>query len=60
MHKDLDNVFSQMKSESTIEKLSSHIQKQIIEPLQIDSDALALIDSWRDFLSSWTMVILSG
>src|SRR5690606_29548524 len=26
------------------------------DPLQIDDDALSLIDAWRDFLSSWTMV----
>ena len=47
-----------MKSDSIVEKLSTHIHKEIIEPIQIDADALALIDSWRDFLSSWTMVSL--
>ena len=57
LNEELEDVFTQMKSETIIERLSSNIQQTIIVPLKIDDDALALIDAWKDFISSWTMVL---
>lgn len=51
----MEDVFARIKSENIIERLSAQIRTKIIEPLEIDADALALIDSWKDFISSWTM-----
>lgn len=55
VNQNLDQIFARMKKELIIDKLSKHIQEKIILPLNIDDDAVYLIDAWKDFLSSWTM-----
>ena len=58
-NKELNDVFLKIKNEKIFNRLSTHIHDQICNTSNYDEEILSFIDSWKDFIASWTKVLLS-